>query len=127
MCDSGGYFVGQVEKFVPAFVSELRAQVLLDFFPVGKCAFVFGQAGLAPRARIEMNYTEAMKSLVAAGYGAAVLPLERPSDSSLHDKVQLRPLRPALTRHLGIAHRSVEGMDAATRSVLAVLGEFVAA
>lgn len=87
----------------------------------------FGQAGLAPRARIEMNYTEAMKSLVAAGYGAAVLPLERPSDSSLHDNVQLRPLRPALIRHLGIAHRSVEGMDAATRSVLAVLGEFVAA
>ena len=30
----------------------------------------FAQAGHHPRARIELNYTEAMKSLVAAGYGA---------------------------------------------------------
>ena len=86
----------------------------------------FAQAGLAPRARIEMNFTEAMKSLVAAGYGAAVLPLERPNDSTLQDKLQVRPLRPALIRHLGIAHRPVASMDAATRSVLAVLGEFAA-
>ncbi len=84
----------------------------------------FGQAGLTPRARIELNYTEAMKSLVAAGYGAAVLPLERPTDSTLHDKLQLRPLRPALLRHLALAHRPVEGLDAATRSVIALLGEF---
>lgn len=84
----------------------------------------FGQAGLTPRARIELNYTEAMKSLVAAGYGAAVLPLERPSESTLHDKLQLRPLRPALTRYLGIAHRPVEAVDAATRSVIEVLAGF---
>jgi len=84
----------------------------------------FGQAGLAPRARIELNYTEAMKSLVAAGYGAAVLPLERPSEATLPDRMQLRPLRPALTRRLGIAHRPIAGLDAATRGVLELLAEF---
>jgi DNA-binding transcriptional LysR family regulator len=84
----------------------------------------FGQAGLTPRARIELNYTEAMKSLVAAGYGAAVLPLERPNDAELHARMQLRPLNPPLTRHLGIVHRAPELLDAATREVLRAVTEF---
>jgi DNA-binding transcriptional LysR family regulator len=37
----------------------------------------FADAGFTPRARIELNYSEAIKSLVAAGYGAAVLPREQ--------------------------------------------------
>jgi DNA-binding transcriptional LysR family regulator len=37
----------------------------------------FGAAGIVPRVRIELNYNEAMKSLAAAGYGAAILPLGR--------------------------------------------------
>ena len=84
----------------------------------------FGQAGLTPRARIELNYTEAMKSLVAAGYGAAVLPLEPPNDNPIHEKLQLRPLDPPLTRHLGIAHRAPQLLDAAAREVVRVLSEF---
>lgn len=39
----------------------------------------FADAGLRPRTRIELNCNEAMKSLVAAGDGAAVLP--RPPDA----------------------------------------------
>jgi DNA-binding transcriptional LysR family regulator len=84
----------------------------------------FAAAGLGPRARIELNATEAMKSLVAAGYGAAVLPLEQPMPSNFSDKVQVLPLRPALTRHTGVAHRSLEATDGATRTVLETLAQF---
>jgi molybdate transport repressor ModE-like protein len=84
----------------------------------------FADAGLAPRARIELNYTEAMKSLVAAGYGAAVLPMERRDEATLDlVRLQVRPLAPPLVRHLGLAHRPVGLLDAAAQAVLAVLRE----
>lgn len=81
----------------------------------------FAQAGHHPRARIELNYTEAMKSLVAAGYGAAVLPLERGEDTPLPDGVVVRPLAPPLVRRLGLAHRPPALLDAPTRAVLQLL------
>ncbi|MEF7613322.1 LysR family transcriptional regulator [Aquincola sp. MAHUQ-54] len=86
----------------------------------------FAAAGHSPRARIELNYTIAMKSLVASGYGAAVLPMEEVGGplSSLDAGMQLRPLRPALKRYLGIAHRPMARLDAAAREVLDVLGGF---
>ncbi|HTD03516.1 LysR family transcriptional regulator [Undibacterium sp.] len=84
----------------------------------------FASAGYAPRARIELNYTEAMKSLVAAGYGAAVLPLEHPAKIDLHQGVQIVPLKPALVRHIGIAHRPPAMVDGATRNLLHTLAAF---
>jgi DNA-binding transcriptional LysR family regulator len=84
----------------------------------------FARAGLAPRARIELNATEAMKNLVAAGYGAAVLPLELPYDATLHARLQVRPLRPALKRHLGLAYRAQATLDAASATVIDVLRTF---
>lgn len=81
----------------------------------------FAQAGHHPRARIELNYTEAMKSLVAAGYGAAVLPLERGEDTPLPAGVVVRPLDPPLVRRLGLAHRPPALLDAPTRAVLQLL------
>jgi DNA-binding transcriptional LysR family regulator len=84
----------------------------------------FARAGLSPRARIELNATEAMKNLVAAGYGAAVLPLEQPHDAALHARLQVRPLRPALTRHMGLAHRPQAALDAASGTVIEVLRAF---
>lgn len=86
----------------------------------------FATAGHSPRARIELNYTLAMKSLVAAGYGAAVLPMEEVGGplSALDAGMQLRPLRPALTRHLGIAHRPAARLDAAAQQVLQLLARF---
>jgi DNA-binding transcriptional LysR family regulator len=83
----------------------------------------FAAAGYGPRARIELNYTEAMKSLVAAGYGAAVLPLEGP-DSAVHAGVQVIPLKPALTRHIGVAHRPRSGMNSAAQNLLQTLALF---
>ncbi|WP_348754960.1 LysR family transcriptional regulator [uncultured Aquincola sp.] len=86
----------------------------------------FASAGHSPRARIELNYTLAMKSLVAAGYGAALLPMEEVGGplSALDAGMQLRPLKPALVRTLGIAHRAEARLDAAAREVLAVLRGF---
>ncbi|MFZ6647131.1 LysR family transcriptional regulator [Undibacterium sp. TJN25] len=81
----------------------------------------FAAAGYSPRARIELNYTEAMKSLVAAGYGAAVLPLEHPSQVKMHQGVEVVPLKPALIRHIGIAHRPLSVIDGATRNLLQTL------
>jgi len=83
----------------------------------------FAQAGLQPRARIELNYAAAMKSLIAAGYGAAVLPLESAEDPESASGVQIRPLRPKLQRRLGVAHRSPVRLSAAAREVLRMLGD----
>lgn len=79
----------------------------------------FAQAGERPTARIELNYNDAMKSLVAAGYGAALLPHEAgapPPDP----RICTRPLTPALTRALGLAHRAPLD-DGATLATLQAL------
>ncbi len=81
----------------------------------------FAAAGQRPQARIELNYNDAMKSLVAAGYGAALLPHE--AGAPVPDpRICMRPLKPALVRSLGIAHR-VRANDAATEATLAALAE----
>ena len=80
----------------------------------------FANAGYSPTPRITLNYNDAIKSLVSAGYGAALLPHEAgaplPSESSL----TMRPLRPALWRKLGLAYRVGE-IEAATSSMLSTL------
>jgi DNA-binding transcriptional LysR family regulator len=81
----------------------------------------FAAAGERPQARIELNYNDAMKSLVAAGYGAALLPHE--AGAPLPDeRITVRPLKPALRRSLGIAHRTRLD-DPATRATLEALLE----
>ncbi len=80
----------------------------------------FAAAGLSPRARIELNFNDAIKSLVAAGWGAALLPHEDGAAPVADPRIAMRPLRPALWRVLGLAHR-VGGDDGATRQVLRVL------
>lgn len=79
----------------------------------------FAAAGHHPSPRIQLNYNDAIKSLVAAGYGAALLPHE--ATTPLPDKrVVMRPLRPALWRRLGVAHRAGY-VERATQHVLDVL------
>lgn len=92
----------------------------------------FAEAGLTPRARIELNFTEAMKSLVAAGYGAAVVPLELMAGDNtsplqapaLLPGVQVLPLSPALARHTAVVHRPVGTLDPATLNLLETLLQF---
>jgi DNA-binding transcriptional LysR family regulator len=79
----------------------------------------FAAAGHQPRPRIEHNYNEAIKSLVAAGYGATLLSYET-NPVAPDPRIAILPLRPALWRPLGIAHRS-SGVEAAVRHVLEAL------
>ncbi|WP_322029327.1 LysR family transcriptional regulator [Paraburkholderia sp. J76] len=77
----------------------------------------FAGRGQRPAARIELNYNDAIRSLVAAGYGAALLPYE--GDGHQDARMITRPLRPALWRQLGIAH--ARQVDRSTRVALDVL------
>lgn len=79
----------------------------------------FATAGERPAARIELNFNDAMKSLVAAGYGAALLPQEAGAPAP-DARIVMRPLKPALHRALGIAHR-VRTDDQATEATLEAL------
>ncbi len=79
----------------------------------------FAAAGEHPRARIELNYNDAIKSLVAAGYGAALLPHEA-SALPPDPRIAMLPLRPRLWRPLGIAYRA-RAVEVATQHVLDVL------
>ncbi|QBF26332.1 LysR family transcriptional regulator [Pseudomonas tructae] len=79
----------------------------------------FASAGLQPPARIQLNYNDAVKSLVAAGYGATLLPHEAAAPER-DGRISMRPLRPGLWRHLGVACRQGE-VEQGTRFVLQVL------
>ena len=79
----------------------------------------FASDGHQPAARIQLNYNDAIKSLVAAGYGATLLPHE--ACTPLPDsRIAMRPLEPLLWRQLGIAHRDGD-VERATQHVLDVL------
>lgn len=80
----------------------------------------FAAAGERPQARIELNYNDAMKSLVAAGYGAALLPHEAGAPTP-DRRISMRPLRPALSRALGIAHRARPDDEATELTLQALL------
>jgi DNA-binding transcriptional LysR family regulator len=79
----------------------------------------FAANGERAVARIELNYNDAIRSLVSAGYGAALLPQESDLTSAQGARVTTRPLRPSLWRELGIAHSA--HVDRATQNVLDVL------
>ena len=80
----------------------------------------FAQAGEHPKARIQLNYNDAIKSLVAAGYGATLLPQEASTPVPLDPRIRMLPLQPRLWRPLGIAHRAGP-VERATQHVLDVL------
>jgi DNA-binding transcriptional LysR family regulator len=79
----------------------------------------FAAAGERPQARIELNFNDAIKSLVAAGYGAALLPREEGA-AALDPRVVAAPLTPRLWRPLGLAHRAGTA-EPATRHMLGAL------
>jgi DNA-binding transcriptional LysR family regulator len=82
----------------------------------------FAAAGEHPRARIELNFGDAIKSLVAAGYGATLLPIEGHSPQA-DARITIANLRPRLWRPLGMAYR-IGLIEVATRQVLDVLWGF---
>ncbi|MDP5237984.1 LysR family transcriptional regulator [Uliginosibacterium sp. 31-16] len=90
--------------------STRLARITTEWFAVG---------GQHPVPRIQLNYNDAIKSLVAAGYGASLLPHEA-SALQPDPRIAMRPLRPALWRELGIAHRT-GSIERPTQHVLDVL------
>jgi len=79
----------------------------------------FARAGQRPAPRIALNYNDAIRSLVAAGWGASLLPREGEAVAD-DPRIVHRPLRPALWRPLGLAWRA--GADeGAVRQVIEVL------
>jgi DNA-binding transcriptional LysR family regulator len=79
----------------------------------------FAAAGVHCRPLIELNYNDAIRTLVAAGYGAALLPRE--AREPLEDpRITTRPLAPALWRQLGVAVRDhdLEGPTSFVRDAL---------
>lgn len=79
----------------------------------------FASDARQPTPRIQLNYNDAIKSLVAAGYGATLLPHE--ASTPLPDaRVIMRPLQPLLWRELGVAHRDGD-VERPTQHVLDVL------
>ena len=79
----------------------------------------FATAGEQPQARIELNFNDAIKSLVAAGYGAALLPHEEGA-AAQDERIAVAPLTPRLWRPLGLAHRAGRP-EPATRHMLEAL------
>lgn len=84
----------------------------------------FADGGCAPRARIELNYDAAIRSLVAAGYGAALLPVYESRDAETDARLKVLPLKPRLVRRLGIAHRTQASLDGSTERVIETLVRF---
>lgn len=113
----------------PAFVTPawLAARPLILDEPATHVAQAvtawFANAGRRPNLRVEVTINEMTRQLVAAGYGASVLPFEH-ADETLGGRLQVRPLRPALVRRLGVAHRPMAQLAAPTRRVLETLMTF---
>jgi len=84
----------------------------------------FADGGCAPRARIELNYDAAIRSLVAAGYGAALLPVYESRDAETDARLKVLPLKPRLVRRLGIAHRDEASLDGSTERDIETLMRF---
>jgi DNA-binding transcriptional LysR family regulator len=82
----------------------------------------FAAAGEQPTARIQLNYNDAIKSLVAAGYGATLLPHEAAGSTPPDPRITMLALRPALWRPLGLAY-CTGALEKATQHVLEVLRE----
>jgi DNA-binding transcriptional LysR family regulator len=77
----------------------------------------FETAGVEFRPIMELGNTEAIKTLVAAGIGVGILPVERKQGILVYGKTQVRPLTPVLMRRLGIVRRREKPLEAALKIV----------
>ena len=81
----------------------------------------FERGGVELRPIMELANTEAIKTLVAAGIGVGILPLERKQGILVYGKTQVRPLEPALVRELSIVRRREKYLEPALQIVLDAL------
>jgi DNA-binding transcriptional LysR family regulator len=64
----------------------------------------FAAAGVAPTIAVETSHREVIVPLVLAGAGAALLPRELAADAAARG-AEAHPVRPAISRRIGVAHR----------------------
>ena len=81
----------------------------------------FAAAGIELRPIMELGNTEAIKTLVAAGVGVGILPLERKQGILVYGKTQVRSLHPPLMRQLGIVRRRDKQLEAGLKIVYGAL------
>ena len=81
----------------------------------------FEAAGVELKPIMELGNTEAIKTLVAAGIGAGILPVERNLGTLVYGSTAVRPLRPALVRRLGIVRRRDKALERALKIVHSAL------
>lgn len=81
----------------------------------------FLRAGLVPKPIMELGSVEAIKELVGAGLGCAVLPRLAVTGSGAREGIVAKPLAPALRRKLGLVLRRDKLLDAGLRAVIDAL------
>ncbi|MFZ6044868.1 LysR family transcriptional regulator [Pseudomonas sp. CR3202] len=106
-------------------VQDLSEQPLVLFEPGSSTRLLiddwFLQAGLRPRAVMELGSIEAIKEMVAAGLGWSIVP-RMAVDAPHHRRgLEVRPLAPGLSRTLGLVLRQDKPLGASLRKVLAAL------
>ncbi|MBL6459405.1 LysR family transcriptional regulator [Belnapia sp. T6] len=79
----------------------------------------FREAGLVPKPIMELGSVEAIKVLVASGLGASVLPALALADDV--PGARRRPLRPTVSRELGLVLRKEKVLDRSLRVVVEAL------
>ncbi|EWY37730.1 hypothetical protein N825_09115 [Skermanella stibiiresistens SB22] len=78
-------------------------------------------AGAPPRPAMELDMIEAIKSIVAAGLGASILPFESVMRRPMPEGMMTRPLSPPIPRRLGLIQRRDKEADRALGLVRAEL------
>ncbi|HEY5014276.1 MAG TPA: LysR substrate-binding domain-containing protein [Acidimicrobiia bacterium] len=89
---------------------ERLAGIALVATPIGTSTravieHALAAAGVQPDVRVEIDQREAILPLVLNGAGAAILPRSLTTEAEVRGAT-VRRLRPALTRPIGLAHRS---------------------
>lgn len=110
---------------VRATPAELACRPLVLFEPGARTRGLvdewFELAGMRARPVMELGSTEAMKEIVAAGLGCAVLPRMAVSGSGARDGLAVRALQPRLARQLAVVTRRDKPVGRGLRQVLDML------
>ncbi|PJI39631.1 LysR family transcriptional regulator [Ferrovibrio sp.] len=81
----------------------------------------FATAGLAPNAGMELDSVEAIKQLVGAGLGCSVLPAMALATAEARKGLEVRALKPRLTRQLALVLRRDKPLSRGLRETVAAL------
>jgi len=81
----------------------------------------FWAAGIEPRPKMELNYLEAIKNVVAAGLGVSILPACVLAGQRRDKDLVIRDLAPAITRPMVLVERRDKLNDAALSIVRAAI------